>query len=407
MTYTLAVVFLLPAWGFAYWLLRRCAGDDAGESRLQARVAWLHKRLDEMFLPVEEKTLRRGLLLWLLCAALLGLALPSTMSGVSMLRVNKAVQLNKEGKYKEARDILRDLEAVESPLVHNELGVAHLGLGDYENALTSFRRALQIHPVYAKAHANLATAYGAMENFERRDFERARAKEMAKYPPKEEEIYALGRSPLSDALLRVCLAGLLLFGAWKTPPQIIRLMRARRLKRYQEQLPDGLIMASNGLKAGFSLLQAMDVVATETAAPLSQEFRLVLKEHRLGSDLNDALLRLAERMPSNDTRLFVNAVIILRETGGNLTEIFDTLASTIKERKRVLEKIDTLTAEGRTQAYILSVLPVVLCLIMYKLNPEDVSLLFTTALGWMLIAIMALLEIVGLTWMLKMVKVNV
>ena len=411
MYYAFSLAFLLPAWGLCYWAATRFAAADpatgAGSSRLQTRVAWLHKSLDEMFVPVEEKTIRRGLLVWLLAAALIGLVLPSALPGISKHNLSKAVQLNKEGKFKEARTLLHDLESTDSPLVHNELGVIALGLGDYEAAIASFRRALQLHPVYAKAHANLATAYGYVENFERMDFEYARSRELAKYPPDEDEIYALGRSTLRDLFLRGLLAALLLAGAWKTPPLTIRFMQARRLKRYEEQLPDGLLMASNGLKAGFSLLQALDVVANETAPPLSQEFKLVLKEHRLGAEFDDALQHLVKRMPSNDTRLFVNAVAILRETGGNLTEIFDTLAATIKERKRVHQKIDTMTAEGRTQAYILAALPLVLLCIMYKLNPEDVGLMFTTALGWTLLALMGLLETVGLVWMLKMVKVKV
>jgi tight adherence protein B len=188
---------------------------------------------------------------------------------------------------------------------------------------------------------------------------------------------------------------------------IINFFRRRRINKFDDQLADGLVMASNGLRAGFSMLQAFDVVSKEARPPLSQEFELLLKEHRLGYELDEALRHLYERMPTTDTRIFVNSILILRETGGNLTEIFDTISETIQERKRVQKKIKTMTAEGKTQAVILAILPIALGFILGMMTPEVFSLMYTTFLGWILIILMALMEGAGFFWMLKIARVKI
>ncbi len=134
---------------------------------------------------------------------------------------------------------------------------------------------------------------------------------------------------------------------------------------------------------------------------------MVLSEHRLGSSLGDALNHLAERMPGTDTKIMVNATLILLESGGNLPERFDTLAQTIQERRRIQLKIKSMTAEGETQAWILALLPLFLALILNSMNHEVFSLMYTTIMGWMLIALIGLMEAVGLFLMLKTVKVKI
>ncbi len=409
MNYALTALFLVPFWGLAYVALSRLFRPETadGQTRWQRYTDWIVENLDSMFIPVSATLVRRGLVVLLVVAALAGYLMPSALPGFDRLAVEEAMALNRQGKYKQARDLLLDLRAATSPLVHNELGVAQMGLGSYDDAMQSFRKALEYEPLYAKAHANLSMAYGFVDNAERQSFEEVRAREVSKYQLDTENIYNLGSSRLAGQLLRVAVALVMVWLAWKLPAAGIALLRWRRRSRYEEQLPDALLMASNGLKAGFSLLQALDVVAREMTAPVSQEFTLVLREHRLGADLDEALERLARRVQGMDTRIFVNSLLILRETGGNLTTMFDTLAETMRERKRVHQKIRTLTAEGETQAYILAILPVVLGLIMYKLNPETTGLLFTTPLGWMIVALMALMETVGLVWMLKTVRVRI
>ena len=410
MVYLLTACFLPPFWGICYWLAQLVLGDrkkDGHGSSFGRYVSWISNTLDQMFYQVPEKKIRTFLLASMLVAGLAGFLLPSSLSGISKNSLHTAMELNRKGHYKEARNALLGYESSKSPLILNELGVAFLGMGDYDEAMDYFRAALSMQPYYGVAHANLATAYLHKENLERWRFERARSIEVGKYPLSTSEIYNLETSIVSQLLLRLFVAAIFMLAVYNLPRLIIRVLRSRRIKRYEEQMPDALLMASNGLKAGFSLMQALEVVASEMTPPLSQEFRLVLKEHQLGSELDEALEHLAQRMPTLDTRIFVNSLAILRETGGNLTEIFDTMAETIKERKRVLQKIKTMTAEGETQAYILSALPLVLGLIMYKLNPENMELMFGTPLGWMIVLLVVLLEAVGIFWMLKMVKVKV
>ena len=149
------------------------------------------------------------------------------------------------------------------------------------------------------------------------------------------------------------------------------------------------------------------MVVVEAKAPLSQEFEIVLNEHRLGSSLGDALMHLAERIPGNDTRIMVNATLILLESGGNLPERFDNLATTIQERKRIQQKIKTMTAEGETQAWILAALPLFLGLFLNYLNHDVFRLMYTTPLGWVMMLLIVLMEGVGLYLMLKLVKVKI
>ncbi|MDO9264873.1 MAG: type II secretion system F family protein, partial [Desulfosalsimonadaceae bacterium] len=184
-------------------------------------------------------------------------------------------------------------------------------------------------------------------------------------------------------------------------------LRHRRRKKFDEQLADGLVMIANGLRAGLSLVQAIEMVVKEGKPPLSQEFEMVLREHHLGSSLGDALKHLAERMTGTDTKIMVNATLILLESGGNLPERFDSLAQTIQERKRLQLKIKSMTAEGETQAWILALLPLVLGVILNTMNHEVFSLMYTTVLGWIILILIFLMEAVGLFWMLKIVKVKI
>ncbi len=409
MHYLLLAFLLLPLWGLAYALLARFRHESDGEAkgRVERYLDWIHDNLNEMFYQVPRRRVGTALLVVLLLAGVGGFLLPAGLPSVNRMALENAMDLNRRGEHEAAHQQLQDALREPSPLAYNELGVSLLGLGDYEAAADAFRNALALEPTYGKAHANLAMAYRFLDNQERMQFQLTRAREMAKYPLNADAIWGRQRDVTQGLVLRLCSALLFVFLAWKLPRLVVATLRNRRMARYDAQLPDALIMAANGLRAGFSLVQALEMVSRETTPPLSQEFQLVLKEHQLGAELNEALEHLARRIPSMDTRIFVNSMIILREVGGNLTEIFDTLAETIKERKRVQQKIKTMTAEGTTQAYILALLPVVLGFIMYKLNPEVTGLLFTTSLGWLLILLMALMEGLGLAWMLKTVKVRI
>lgn len=407
MTYLISAFFLLPLWGFCYWLLGRLLGTGKENEEKQAYVDWLAETLEQMFYQVPPARLKTAVVSLVIGAAVLGFLLPSTLPNVDRMTVEQAMQHNKRGEYDKALSILLRVKGENSPLVFNEIGVAQLGEKNWEGAADAFRDALAIEPTYGKAHANLATAYQMMGNSERMQFQISRAGEMGKYPLSADTVWGISRDYTRGLGTRLLVALVFAAIAWRVPKWGVLWLKRRRMAKYDDQLPDALIMASNGLRAGFSLVQTLEMVSNEATPPLSQEFQLLLKEHRLGADLDEALEHLALRLPSMDTRIFVNSLLILRQVGGNLTEIFDTLAETIKERKRVHAKIKTMTAEGTTQAYILSVLPIVLGFIMYKLNPETMSLLFTTTLGWVLVVLMGLMEAVGLFWMLKMVKVRI
>lgn len=156
-----------------------------------------------------------------------------------------------------------------------------------------------------------------------------------------------------------------------------------------------------------SLGQVLENLSQEAPKPLNQEFGLVVKEQRLGKEFNETLRGLAKRMPTDDTNILVNSIVILREVGGNLTEVFENLAYTIRERKMIKEKISTMTAEGRSQAVILVILPFVLGWLLDKMSPEVFSLMYTTPLGWMIIIFMGLWGGIGCVAMWKIVQVKV
>lgn len=409
MAFLLALLLLALFW-YAAWLWLAAlvtAGPMASVSRLDRKVRNLVDRLDAMFIPVTPRAVRSVVLGLAAVGGLLGFLLPGAATEIERYAIDQAVALNKAGNYEGALASLARYGSSDSALAHNEMGVAYLATGNLDLAEKSFVRATELAPNYAKGQANLATVYGLRGELEKQAFALSRAKSVERLPLSPGELYPPTGGLFSHLPLRLLSLLVFTWGFWHIPELGIRLMRRRRAGKFEAQLADGLTMTANALRAGFSLLQALDLTAQKAPAPLSQEFGLILKEHRLGADLNDALLHLAERVDSVDSRIFANSVIILRETGGNLTEIFDTLAGTIQERKRVMKKIRAMTAEGETQAYFLAALPPVLAIILYQLDPDSISLFFTTFGGWLMLMAMALMEVTGLTFMLRIVKVKV
>ena len=361
-----------------------------------------------MFYQLSEKNARRIVVILMFAAGTLGFFLPGKFSEMDKRSsIERAIELNDKGDYKGAAIMLEDLKGIDSPIVHNELGFAYLQMGQYDWAEKEFKRAIEIVPQYSTAHFNLAAVYSHTERGSDASFEFSRAKETSRYAVSEKKIYGLSGDIWDNIVLRLLLSLLLAYLGYRIPWAVIKFLKRRRIKKYGNQLADGLIMVSNGLRAGFSLLQALELVSKEARPPLSQEFDLMLKEHRLGYDLDEALRRLYERMPTMDTKIFVNSILILRETGGNLTEIFDAIAETIQERKRVQDKIKTMTAEGETQTLILAILPIALAFVLDRLDPDFFSLMFTTFLGWVIITLMAFMEGIGVYWMLKIVRVKI
>lgn len=192
-----------------------------------------------------------------------------------------------------------------------------------------------------------------------------------------------------------------------TPKFVLRSMLIKRVEKFNEQLVDCLSNVANGLKAGFSFIQAIDAVVKEMSAPISQEFELLLRENKMGVPLEQALLNLTGRVKSEDLDLVVTSVITVKQVGGNLAEIFDRIADTIRERNKLQGKIKALTAQGKMQGIIVGLLPLLLGAAMYKINPELMKPLFTEPLGWAAIGLIVFLEGIGAFLIKKIVTIDI
>ncbi len=183
--------------------------------------------------------------------------------------------------------------------------------------------------------------------------------------------------------------------------------RSRRLKRFKGQLADTLQLMAGALSAGLSLAQAADTVVREGTDPMASEFRRALVETRLGVSIEDALNGVAERMQSVDFEWVVMAIRIQREVGGNLAELLNKVAETIREREYLERQVLTLSAEGRLSVWVLGGLPPGFMLYLALANPDYLSPMFSNPLGWVMLTIMTVLLFVGVFWMKKLVKVEV
>lgn len=204
------------------------------------------------------------------------------------------------------------------------------------------------------------------------------------------------------------LFGILAFIAGsKIPRPFVNFLVKRRYKLFNQQLMDGLSLMSNALKSGLSINQAISVVVDEMPNPLSQEFNLILSQNKVGVPLEDAFRNLSERIPLEDVEMFVQAVVVLRETGGNLAETFDTIVHTIRERFKVEGKISAMTMQGRMQGGIVALMPFALGFLFYTLDPEHIKPLFSHWLGILLILLMLTLQTVGALLIKRIVDIRV
>jgi tight adherence protein B len=191
------------------------------------------------------------------------------------------------------------------------------------------------------------------------------------------------------------------------PLVVLSFKMGRRSKRMHAQLPDVLSILASSLRAGHSFLQSLDLVGQEIGEPSSVEYRRLLAELRLGRELNESLDAMAVRIGSEDFKWAIVAVKIQREVGGNLAEILDTVADTLREREAVRGQIKALSAEGRLSMYLLCGLPFAVAGYMMLVNPEYLSLLWTTKMGLVMLAIGGALMALGIIWMRKVVKIDV
>jgi len=201
------------------------------------------------------------------------------------------------------------------------------------------------------------------------------------------------------------------FVVWILCVVLIRMMTKiriqKRLKAFTNQLNDALNIMSNSLRAGYSFLQSVNSVSREMPDPIAHEFRRLLKELSLGQEADKALKNLVARVESDDLALVVRAILIQKETGGNLAEILDTISTTIRDRVKIQGEIKTLTAQGRLSGMIVSFMPVVLIGIMYMINPEYISVLFQHPIGRMLLIGSFVNEVIGMLLIRKIVSIEV
>jgi len=183
--------------------------------------------------------------------------------------------------------------------------------------------------------------------------------------------------------------------------------RKKRLQLFDNQLVDGLTVLSNALRSGLSLVQAIETLEFEMYPPISQEFGLVLREYRVGVPLNEALANLVKRIPSEDLKLLVTSINIVHSVGGNLKEIFDTIAKMVTERHKLEMKTKALTAQGRSQGIIVGLLPTILGGIFFLLDPELMRPFVTTTVGNVGIGAIILLQTMGYLMIKKIVTIEI
>jgi tight adherence protein B len=183
--------------------------------------------------------------------------------------------------------------------------------------------------------------------------------------------------------------------------------RKQRQRSMAEQLADVLSILASSLRAGHSFLQALDQVAGEIKEPSAGEFHRVVSEIRLGRSIDDAMVEMADRVGSEDMRWAVMAVNIQRQVGGNLAEVLDIVANTVRERAYVQRQVRVLSAEGRLSIFILAALPFGIFLYLALMNPEYVSVLFTTMIGRLLLLVGGTLMAAGIFVMTRIVRIDV
>lgn len=194
---------------------------------------------------------------------------------------------------------------------------------------------------------------------------------------------------------------------WSLPLLLVKNMYDQRATRFTDQMVDGLTIMANGIKAGLSITQSMERVVENLGNPISQEFKLVLSQIRVGRSVEEALIELGERIPKPDVQMFVTSINILKETGGNLAETFQTIVHTIRERQKIEKKIDALTAQGRMQGLIISLVPLVIMIVLFLTDPKFIMPMFTQPLGLAMVVGIIMLIFIGSIAIRKIVKINV
>jgi tight adherence protein B len=183
--------------------------------------------------------------------------------------------------------------------------------------------------------------------------------------------------------------------------------RKKRFDKFEQELPETLDLMVSALRAGHSLISALNLAANESPDPIGQEFRITFDEQNYGLELKTAMSNLATRVPLQDLKIVITAILIQKESGGNLAEVFDKTAYVIRERFRLKRQVRVHTAQGRLTGWILSLLPIVLGILLYLINPESMSLLWTRPIGVKLLYLSAGMTVTGALIIRKIVNMDV
>jgi tight adherence protein B len=186
----------------------------------------------------------------------------------------------------------------------------------------------------------------------------------------------------------------------------VRRRATRRLYKFEEQLPDAIDLMGRAIRAGHPLTAGFKMVADETSAPISTEFRQIFEEQRFGLAFEDSMFAMADRVPIPDVRILNTAILIHRQVGGNLAEVLDNLAYVIRERFKLRRQLRVITAQGRLSGYVLAALPIALGVVIFLLNREYMMTLFERSLGRLMVISAAVLQTMGYLWIRRIVNIE-
>ena len=198
-----------------------------------------------------------------------------------------------------------------------------------------------------------------------------------------------------------CLAGFF------APRFYVGVLRRRRLKAFNAQLGDTINLMVNGIRAGYSILQAMEAVSREMGPPISQEFARVVQEVQLGIALEEALDHMLRRVPSDDLDMMITAINVQREVGGNLAEVLDSISFTIRERVRIKGEIRAFTGQARASGYLIAMVPAFLTVVVYLIDPDFMRTLFVDTCGHVMIGVAVTGIVLGFVVINKVVQIEV
>lgn len=191
------------------------------------------------------------------------------------------------------------------------------------------------------------------------------------------------------------------------PSVILRHMRRRRAQLFDAQLPELMQALAGALRAGSGLQPALRHIVSQSLPPLSQEFSLMLREQRMGLPFQDALRHLRERVQTESCDLVVSALGVAAQTGGGLAETLESIAQTLRARQHWLGRVQALTAQGRMQTQVMAGLPICLLLILSRLEPDSMALLWQTWYGWLVLLFIVALESAGIFWIRRLITIDV